>query len=66
VFAALLDHDRGGLFLLRPTAAFESEHRYLDGSNVLETTYTTAAGRARVIDALTLAGAALEPGRELV
>jgi GH15 family glucan-1,4-alpha-glucosidase len=66
VFAALLDHDRGGLFLLRPTAAFESERRYLDGSNVLETTYTTAAGRARVIDALTLAGAALEPGRELV
>jgi len=66
VFAALLDHNRGGFFRLRPAAAFESERRYLDGSNVLETTFTTATGRARVLDALTLAGAGLEPGRELI
>jgi GH15 family glucan-1,4-alpha-glucosidase len=66
VFAALLDRNRGGFFLLRPTAAVESERRYGDDSNVLETIYTTATGRARVVDALTLAGAGLEPGRELV
>jgi GH15 family glucan-1,4-alpha-glucosidase len=66
VFAALLDHERGGCFLLRPLANFRATRRYLDNSNLLETTYTTATGRARVVDALTLPGAGLEPGRELV
>ena len=66
VLAALLDRDRGGSFLLRPAHAFEASRRYLPGSNILETTYTTEAGEARVIDALTLAGPGLEPGRELV
>ena len=66
VFAALLDRDRGGSFLLRPAGAFQSVRRYRNGSNVLETTFTTGAGRARVVEALTLAGPGLEPGRELV
>jgi GH15 family glucan-1,4-alpha-glucosidase len=66
VFAAILDSERGGRFTLRPSTSFESERRYRDGSNLLETTFTTAAGRARVVDALTLAGTGLEPGRELV
>jgi GH15 family glucan-1,4-alpha-glucosidase len=66
VFAALLDRERGGFFLLRPTRSFESEHRYLQRSNVLETAYATATGRARVVEALTLAGDRLEPSRELV
>jgi GH15 family glucan-1,4-alpha-glucosidase len=66
VFAAILDSERGGRFALRPSTSFECERRYRDGSNLLETTFTTAAGRARVVDALTLAGTGLEPGRELV
>ena len=66
VLAALLDRDRGGSFLLRPAQAFEASRRYLPGSNILETTFTTATGEARVVDALTLAGPGLEPGRELV
>ena len=66
VFAALLDRDRGGFFGLRPTAAFETRRCYLPGSNVLGTTFTTKTGTARLVDALTLAGAGLEPGRELV
>ena len=33
---------------------------------MLETTFTTETGAARLVDALTLAGAGLEPGRELV
>jgi GH15 family glucan-1,4-alpha-glucosidase len=66
VFAAILDGERGGRFAFRPSTSFECERRYRDGSNLLETTFTTAAGRARVVDALTLAGTGLEPGRELV
>ena len=66
VFAAILDSERGGCFSLHPPGPFDSERRYREGSNVLETTFTTSAGRARVVDALTLAGAGLEPGRELV
>jgi GH15 family glucan-1,4-alpha-glucosidase len=66
VVAAILDSERGGRFALRPSTSFESERRYRDDSNLLETTFTTVAGRARVVDALTLAGTGLEPGRELV
>ena len=57
VFAALLDRDRGGFFALRPAVAFEPQRRYLPESNVLETTFTTETGVARLVDALTLAGA---------
>lgn len=63
VFAAILDSERGGRFALRPSTSFESERRYRDDSNLLETTFTSVAGRARVVDALTLAGTGLEPGR---
>ncbi len=66
VFAAVLDRAQGGSFLLQPAHPFECARRYLPGSNVLETTFTTASGQARVVDALTLAGCGLEPGRELV
>ncbi len=53
-FAALLDPDRGGSFELAPSIPFEAEHRYLDDTNVLETTYATAAGTVKVLDALTI------------
>src|SRR5579859_6534556 len=51
VLAALLDRGRGGSFLLRPAHAFAASRRYLPGSNILETTYTTETGEASVIDA---------------
>ena len=44
VFARILDAERGGSFRLEPTARFEAERRYLEGSNVLETTFATAEG----------------------
>ncbi len=66
VFARVLDRDRGGAFRLAPTDAHGVERRYLPDTNVLETTYTTAGGVARVTDAITLPLPGLAPTRELV
>jgi GH15 family glucan-1,4-alpha-glucosidase len=65
VFGALLDAERGGCFTLNPTEAFEVARRYLPGTNVLETTYTTASGVVRVLDAMSLNSAGLDPLREV-
>jgi GH15 family glucan-1,4-alpha-glucosidase len=54
VFGALLDPARCGCFQLRPLEEFATSRRYLDDSNVLETTFTTAAGSVTVTDSLNL------------
>jgi GH15 family glucan-1,4-alpha-glucosidase len=46
LFAALLDPERGGSFRLAPSVPYTSTRRYLPGTNVLETTFHTAAGVA--------------------
>src|SRR3954471_10880809 len=61
VFAALLDADRGGRFEPAPEVPYSVERRYLTGTNVLETTFSTASGVARVVDALTLPDRSLGP-----
>jgi len=67
VFARLLDAENGGSFQLGPTAPYQAERAYQQGSNVLETTFTTADGRVRVTDAMTLTDTArIAPMRELV
>jgi GH15 family glucan-1,4-alpha-glucosidase len=54
VFASLLDRERCGRFELAPIAEHTSERRYLDRTNVLETTFTTDDGIVAVTDALSL------------
>jgi len=66
VFARILDSGRGGSFQLEPAVPYESSRRYLPGTNVLETTFETAAGSVRLTDAMTLTDDDhLSPLREL-
>ncbi len=65
-FAALLDAGYGGRFALEPEVPYEVERRYLPGTNVLETTFTTASASVRVTDAMTLPASGFAPYRELV
>ncbi|MCP9487048.1 MAG: glycoside hydrolase family 15 protein [Gaiellaceae bacterium MAG52_C11] len=51
-FDRILDADAGGRFELCPDEAFDAVRRYREGTNVLETTFTTASGSVRVTDAL--------------
>jgi GH15 family glucan-1,4-alpha-glucosidase len=66
VFAAILDAERGGRFVLAPSVPYDAKRRYLPDTNVLETTFTTATGTVRVTDAMTLPHRGLAPYRELV
>jgi GH15 family glucan-1,4-alpha-glucosidase len=66
-FARILDPERGGAFLLSPAEPFETEQSYVEGTNVLTTTFRTASGTARITDAMTLTDVSLiSPLRELV
>jgi GH15 family glucan-1,4-alpha-glucosidase len=51
VFARLLDPS-GGNFSLHPTQPFTSTRGYVDGTAVLETTFETEGGSARIFDCL--------------
>ncbi len=50
IFAAILDDEKGGRFHIKPQTPFQSHQAYLPNSNVLETTFRTGTGTAKVID----------------
>ena len=52
-FAAILDDRKGGRFSIQPTARYSVRQRYLDETNILETTFTTDAGSIEVVDFMT-------------
>jgi GH15 family glucan-1,4-alpha-glucosidase len=54
VFARLLDPNAGH-WLIRPTSDYTAERRYLPGTLVIETTFTTDSGQVRLTDAMAFA-----------
>ncbi|MGY3604165.1 MULTISPECIES: glycoside hydrolase family 15 protein [unclassified Bradyrhizobium] len=67
VFARLLDR-RGGHFSIKPRSRFATSRRYLPATAVLETTFETDSGAARLTDLCPIADSlsALEPMREIL
>src|SRR4051794_23794965 len=65
LFARLLDPENAGVCELHPTEPFEAERCYLEDTNVLQTTWTTASGKVRVTDALVVS-AGIQRFSELV
>ena len=68
VFAALLDRDSGGMFAISPERRHTSTRRYIDDTNVLETTFSTTTGVVRVTDFMPMPADPhrLEPMREVL
>ncbi|MBD2761761.1 glycoside hydrolase family 15 protein [Kocuria sp. cx-116] len=64
-FARLLDAEHGGCIELCPDERFEVDRAYLPGTNILQTTYTTASGRVQVTDSLNVGSTGRLPWNEL-
>jgi GH15 family glucan-1,4-alpha-glucosidase len=54
LFTRMLDPDAGH-WSIRPVESFSSERRYLPGTLVIETTFTTESGSVRLVDAMSFA-----------
>ena len=68
VFARLLDPTSGGCFSIRPSELFTSTRRYIEGTCVLETTFSVERGRVRLFDLMPVLddARALRPMREVL
>ncbi len=71
LFAALLDAENGGKFVVRPTSDFEVRRRYLPDTAVLETTFASATGVARLLDLMSVSSepekrSQLQPDHEVL
>jgi GH15 family glucan-1,4-alpha-glucosidase len=66
-FGRLLDWDAGGYCRITPVEPCTGSRRYLPDTLVLETTFRTATGEARLLDCFTMrSGGALHPYRQLL
>jgi len=54
LFAAVLDAENGGRFLVRPIGEFRTERRYLANTNVLETVFRTPTGACVLRDLMSV------------
>ncbi len=67
LFAGLLDPARGGRCAIVPRDLRGVSRRYLDDTNVLETTFRTGSGTARLLDCFTMRrGGRKHPFRQLL
>lgn len=64
-FAALLDTGAGGHLSLQPVEDFTVRRSYVEGTNVLATTFSTATGQVRVTDSMNTGVAGRLPWSEL-
>ena len=65
LFDRILNPECGGRFSITPVDPFQVERAYRDGSNVHETTFVTAGGRARLTESLNSGTAGRLPWAEL-
>lgn len=65
LFDRLLSPRTGGFFAITPTQPYQAKRRYRPGSNVVETEYITATGRARLTESLNSGPAGRLPWAEL-
>ena len=66
-FGRLLDWEKGGYCGIHPTGAFQSSRHYLDNTLILETTFQTGKGRARLIDFFPMKeGGAYKPHQQII
>jgi GH15 family glucan-1,4-alpha-glucosidase len=67
IFGRLLDADRGGFCSIRTTGDAQASRRYAGDSLVLETTFRSSSGEARLLDCFTMhEGGADKPYRQLL
>ncbi len=66
-FGRILDWEKGGYCQISPSGPFETSRRYLEDTLVLELTFRTDSGEARLLDCLTMRqGGARDPHQQIL